>query len=289
MLSIQKEIDKLVATLGATHPDVIEAKSMFEKLSQDEMTKTTSTTSHHIDLTPIKIDTTIIREQLEIREGNSVDFSFIADRTEELKRVKVQLIKDNLRMENARLDLILKSELDRFYTFCVNAFYQIEELINFYFTEKHPAFKDFIAVMQAKNPSTNYGDKTVISQIEVAQKMYVFEKLFYPAKYDDRGNFIFSYSTLNLIRDVRNEESHRCSIIEKNEANILADNKALIEKVKQHNFTRADKSVKYIKSPDEKNIEKQARLIPFIKEKNYNKVRDAVRELSNKIKDDLSL
>ena len=111
MLSIQKEIDKLFAKLGATHPDVIAAKTMFEKLSQDEMTKPNSpTTTQHIDLTPIKIDTTIIREQLEIREGSSIDFSFIPDRTEEHKRVKVQLVKDNLRMENARLDLILKSE-----------------------------------------------------------------------------------------------------------------------------------------------------------------------------------
>ena len=289
MLSIQKEIDKLVGTLGATHPDVIAAKELFEKLSQDEMSKPSSgSTDCNIDLTPIKNDTTIIRQQLEIREGSSIDFSFIIDSTEEHKRVKIQLLKDNLRMENARLDLTLKSELDRFYTFCVNAFYQIEELINFYFTEKHPSFNDFIAVMKSKNPSTNYSDKTVISQIEIAQKIFVFESLFYFNKYDDTGNLIFYNSVINLIRDVRNEESHRCSIIEKNEKEILDKYKILIEKIKEFKRTRTDKLLNYSKTTEEKNIEKQAKLIPFIKDKNYNLVRDAVKDLRNKIKEDLS-
>ena len=111
MLSIQKEIDKLVRTLGAIHPDVIAAKELFEKLSQDEITKSSLSPNDYIEeLIPIKKNTVAIREHLEIRANNSIDYSFISDKTEEHKQVKIQLLKDNSRMENARLDSTLKNE-----------------------------------------------------------------------------------------------------------------------------------------------------------------------------------
>jgi hypothetical protein len=143
--------------------------------------------------------------------------------------------------------------------------------------------------MKTKNPTTNYSDKTVISQIEIAQKIFVFESLFYFNKYDESGNLIFYNSTINLIRDVRNEESHRCSILEKNEIEIMKKNKILSDKIKEFKRTRTDTSLNYQKTAEDKIIEKQAKLIPFIKEKNFHLVRDTIKDLQNKIKLDLQI
>ena len=66
-----------------------------------------------------------IREILEIRAENSISYDFIA-----ISLIRERLILDNLRMENAAMDLTLKN---RFVVFCVNAFYQIEALINYFF------------------------------------------------------------------------------------------------------------------------------------------------------------
>ena len=82
-------------------------------------------------------DVKTIREILEIRANASLEYDFVKD-----ERTRAQLIIDNLRMENAAL----KTDYDekrRFYEFCVNAFYQIENVINYYLVSKNPIFEDF--------------------------------------------------------------------------------------------------------------------------------------------------
>lgn len=75
-------------------------------------------------------DVHAIRETLEIRANNSISYDFILAKGNQ--RLRDQLLIDNLRMENAALNLKEK-ELERFYSFCANAFYQIENVVNFYF------------------------------------------------------------------------------------------------------------------------------------------------------------
>ena len=70
-------------------------------------------------------DVAAIREALEIRANKSISYDFVKE-----QRLRDQLIIDNLRMENAALDL-KKDEHERFYIFCINAFYQLENIINY--------------------------------------------------------------------------------------------------------------------------------------------------------------
>ena len=80
-------------------------------------------------------DVHAIRETLEIRANNSISYDFILAKGNQ--RLRDQLLIDNLRMENAALNLKEK-ELERFYSFCANAFYQIENVVNFYFYVMFP-------------------------------------------------------------------------------------------------------------------------------------------------------
>jgi len=283
MMSVQLEIDKLEAELGSNHQDVIESKALFQKLSQTEIQKKKSANNKSEccdELIPIKSDTEAIRNHLEIRANVSMDFEFIKN-----ERVKKQLIKDNLKMENSRLDIQIKNDTERFYNFCVEAFYQIEELVNYYFGMKY-TFEGFILLISSKNNGKIFNQKQ-LSEITIAEKIFVFEGLFYYGQVDEVGKTIRYESTINLIRDVRNEDSHRCNIIEQDSEQVLMKFKELLKKISVFNKTKTIQTVYYQKTYEDKQIEKQAKLINFINVKNYNLVRDTVFDLVAKIKDDL--
>ena len=282
MMSIQLEINKLETILGSSHQDVIVCKTLFHKLSQTEIQKKKleNTDSEFCDeLIPIKLDTEAIRSHLEIRANPTIDYDFILE-----DRVKKQLITDNKRMGNAQLNTSL-TELERFYNYCVAAFFQIEELINYYFGAKY-SFKDFLKLLREKNPNKIY-NQIKLSEVPIADKIYVFESLFYFKQINEYGKFIHHDSTINLIKDVRNEDSHRCNIIEQDTEQIVKKYKDLIINISSFNKKRLTPNIYYKKSQEEKNIEKQGKLINFIRDKNYNIVRDTIQELTTKIKTDL--
>jgi len=282
MMIIQLEIDKLESKLGSNHQDVIATKALFQKLSQNEIKKkyTANNKSEFSDeLVPIKIDTEAIRSHLEIRANVSIDYDFIIE-----NRVNKQLNTDNKRMENAQLNSNF-TELERFYNFCVAAFFQIEELINYYFGVKYN-YNEFLFLIQQKNPTKTYTQKK-LSEIPIADKIFVFEGLFYFGQIDANGKTIRYESTINLIRDVRNEDSHRCNIIEQDTEQVVRKFKVLLKNISNFNNTRATPDVYYQKSQDEKQIEKKAKLIRFIQDKNYNLVRDTIQDLALRIKTDL--
>lgn len=283
MMAVQLEIDKMEAKLGSNHQDVISSKALFQKLSQTEIKKSNSEQSKSDccdELIPIKSDTEAIRNHLEIRANVSMDFEFVKN-----ERVKKQLIKDNLKMENSRLDIQIKNDTERFYNFCVEAFYQIEELVNYYFGMKY-MFEDFILLISSKNNGKIFNQKQ-LSEITIAEKIFVFEGLFYYGQVDDVGKTIRYESTINLIREVRNEDSHRCNIIEQDSEQVLLKFKELLKTISVFNKTKTSPTIYYQKTNEDKLIEKQAKLINFIKDKNYNLVRDTVFDLVNKIKRDL--
>lgn len=283
MMSVQHEIDKLEVELGASHKDVIASKQLFQKLSQTEIQKEKTGNGKFEftdELKPIKLDTEAIRNHLEIRANVSIDFQFVSN-----ERVKKQLIKDNLKMENTRLDIQIKNDTERFYNFCVEAFYQIEELINYYFGTKY-TFEDFISLISKKNSSKEFNQKQ-LSEITIAEKIFVFEGLFYFGQVDENGKTIRYESIINMIREVRNEDSHRCNVIEQDSEHILSKFKELLNRITTFNKTKTISTIYYQKTSEDKIIEKQAKFINFIKNKNYNLVRDTVLDLVNKIKADL--
>lgn len=156
-------------------------------------------------------DVHAIRETLEIRANNSISYDFILAKGNQ--RLRDQLLIDNLRMENAALNLEEK-ELERFYSFCANAFYQIENVVNFYFYVMFPDIDNLLSFIEnATNVDGKYSFKRnankeykSVSDIEITYKLNAICTTLFP---DDK-NIKITYSQL---RQVRNEGAHRCMVI----------------------------------------------------------------------------
>lgn len=162
-------------------------------------------------------DITAIREALEIRANASVSYAFVGE-----QRLRDQLIIDNLRMENAALNL-KEPEEERFYSFCVNAFYQLENIVNYYFHVTFPKIEDLLSIIEEyteEEISNDFkfkrnGREKNVSDIPIAHKINALcNILFHGDKFK---------MTLGQLRQVRNEGEHRCMIIqqEKNDKNSL--------------------------------------------------------------------
>lgn len=158
----------------------------------------------------------VIREALEIRANKSVSYDFVKE-----QRLRDQLTIDNLRMENASLNL-QQPETERFYTFCVNAFYQLENLVNYYFYITFPKIEDLLSTIEKYTEQegenfkfTRSGKEKNVGDISVVNKINALCNIFFP-----KDNIKIALSQL---RQVRNEGEHRCMVIlqEKNEKNSL--------------------------------------------------------------------
>lgn len=164
----------------------------------------------------IKENISAIRSSLEIRGDKSINYGFIKE-----TKVRDQLVIDNLRMENASLNLTEK-EGTRFYAFCVNAFFQIENIINYYYFKKFPNNLNALlseieqeTVIEKDYKFLRSNKEKNISDIAIAHKINAFCNTFFP-------NDKIKISISNL-RQFRNNGEHRCNIIinEKDEENKL--------------------------------------------------------------------
>ena len=120
--------DKLKLTLQKIKTLSLQNSEFAEELKK--MFGTTPSSTSFVSKN-IADDVSAIREALEIRAQNSITYDFVKN-----QRVRDQLIIDNLRMENSAINL-RQDEHRRFYLFCVNAFYQIENLLNYYFHNQY--------------------------------------------------------------------------------------------------------------------------------------------------------
>jgi hypothetical protein len=170
----------------------------------------------------IKYDTKKIIDLLEINPSCSVNYSFISH-----KLLKTRLELDNLRMENIRYDLKEKDEMKRLYDFCINAFYQVENLINFYYYEKYSNFDDLLNHLESVEGSFfRRKDEKNISDITIATKIYAFTKTYYINLEKTIG------MNMDSLRLIRNEGLHRCTRIK----NIENENKRLHQFIKYATF-----------------------------------------------------
>lgn len=160
-----------------------------------------------------KEDLEDIRRILKIRGTQSVNYSFVDD---ELTRN--QLIMDNIRMEDALLDNSLSIE-EKWYEFCTYAHFQVENLLNLYFAQYFDSFNDVLTYIE-KN--TLYrGNKAFqrqpnqksVEHIFISYKSDAFCTEFFPYVPDLPD---YTSYNLKLIRDVRNEYSHRSDITKTN-------------------------------------------------------------------------
>ncbi len=272
MMSIQQEIDKLKAKLGASNSFVVELKKQFDLLSQSELNKQINSDYSSNDLAPIKIDTKTIRESLEIRGEYSVDYSFVTN-----SKVQKQLMIDNLRMENSFLDTTLKIDIERFYIFCVNAFYQIEEILNFYYHVKSNSIEDLIKAIE-NNPKIKFirSDKMKnVGDISTYHKM----ELFCSTNFTRKETTVF-----HNIRNVRNEEMHRCSVVVGESKNLFEKYEQLLKRKKEFNFKNRDTKQLYTNTPEDWEIENEISIPLFLKDRNFTLVRKSVSNLTEVIK-----
>ena len=183
--------------------------------------RTVSASTDYMPNTVVE-DISAIRSALEIRANVSISYDFVKE-----QRLRDQLIIDNLRMENAALNLGEK-EIERFYIFCVNAFYQLENMTNYYFHLLYPNIEDLLTVIEdyTVNDGENGKYHFSRSQTSFKEKNVGDINIFY--KLNALCNILFPNdnsikSTLNNLRKVRNEGEHRCQVIydEKDESNKL--------------------------------------------------------------------
>ena len=233
--------EKLIATVNKIKL-LAEQNPVFNQTMQKLFGNTVSASVVNINST-ITEDISAIRSALEIRANASLTYNFVRN-----QRLRDQLIIDNLRMENAALNL-KEPEADRFYVFCVNAFYQVENILNYFY---YTSFPDIDALLKeiedgTQNEKNDFkfrrtGKEQNVGSIPVAHKLNAFFNTYLP----EEGSLKWSIGTL---RQVRNEGEHRCDIIRQEKD----DNNNLYKffKSKTFNYVRID-LIKFVNAIEHK-------------------------------------
>jgi RNA-directed DNA polymerase len=218
-----------------------------------------------------------------------VDYEFITH-----MGVRERLISDNLKMEKTLMDKIHDDE-NKFISFCTAAFHQIENLLNYYYWKRFPEIADLLEFLLANNPRFKKRHKTIddaknrftkIGALDVNVLVYIFEKQFYFEAGTNASEKKFYDRRISKLREIRNDDSHRCSVIELDKEKIISNYKTLQRKKEKHYI----KEKKYhILNTEELEIEFHFELLEFLEKKDYSFVRKAVKEVAEKIKADLLL
>lgn len=155
-----------------------------------------------------------IRTALEIRGDYSINYDFIKE-----ERVYNQLYVDNLRMENIALNLQLEKN-ERFCAFCVNVFYQLENIINYYYNKSYPDIHELVGIIadatkNDENEGKSYRFKAIgseenVGDIPMSFKLSAFCNTFFNS--DKKIKAI-----LSGLRRLRNQWEHRCLIHDKDD------------------------------------------------------------------------
>ncbi|KXA42008.1 hypothetical protein [Prevotella corporis] len=250
--------EKLIATVNKIKL-LAEQNQEFNQTMQKLFGNTVSASVVNINST-ITEDISAIRSALEIRAKESLKYSFVRK-----QRLRDQLIIDNLRMENAALNL-KEPEADRFYVFCVNAFYQVENILNYFYYTSFPEIDALLKEIEdgTQNEKNDFkfrrtGKEQNVGSIPVAHKLNAFFNTYLP----EEGFLKWSIGTL---RQVRNEGEHRCDIIRQEKD----DNNNLYKffKSKTFNYVRID-LIKFVNAIEHKleNPDKKEMLESIIKSK----------------------
>tara|TARA_B100001059_G_C17722839_1_gene521741 strand:+ start:193 stop:1020 length:828 start_codon:yes stop_codon:yes gene_type:complete len=209
--------------------------------------------------------------------NNLIDYSFIKN-----KKVQNRLEKDNIKMERIFLDEEVDSD-EKFISFCTSAFHQIENLINYYYWKKFPNYDDLLVELLTHNINFKKRYKTLeaaksnfdkISKLNINVLVYLFEK----EKFFDRN---LSYDRhITMLREIRNDDSHRCSIINIDH-DIIKKEYQIIEKDRLDKVSRG-KSFEYSNKQARINLNYHTHI--FLEQKNYKKIRTDLKSISLYIK-----
>lgn len=151
-----------------------------------------------------------LRDAMHLSGYKSIDYSFIK---EDILRTQLEV--DNMRMEDAAHSTQMTDE-ERFFIFCINAFYQIENITNYYFAKRFPNFGDLMVYLEAHsnfkhkvNPKTQEIVEKGVGDIDISCKIFALCGELFPSTEDQPD---FTYKMINNLRFVRNEGFHRCQV-----------------------------------------------------------------------------
>lgn len=208
MMSIQLEIDKLEAKLGANHQDVIASKALFQKLSQTEIQRknTENKNSKCCDeLIPILNNTEIIIDKVNrvtikydlidsiIEKRASFFYKDFPTLTENLEKLKNELIK-NLE----QFELNLKKEDHKLASKYLIV--QLEGIVNL--------FEQELIIFEESNPTRQYSQFNYIKTHNNGSKtMTLIAKCSSILTFKNLG--YVDIKKISLVNDIRNYESHQ--------------------------------------------------------------------------------
>lgn len=207
--------------------------------------------------------------------NNLIDYSFIDN-----EAVKKRLRNDNLKMETIFFETANND--DKFISYCTSAFHQIENLINYYYWKKFPEYDDLLDELILKNESFGKKFKTKekakesfskISKLNINVLVYLYEREFF---FDEN---IYYDKHLTILREIRNDDSHRCSVIDIDIEKLKNDYEIIRTQVKDK--IRRNKNPQL--TPAETRIKLNYKTQIFLEEKKYKDVRISLRNLANNI------
>jgi hypothetical protein len=192
---------KLVKEITDNPENLWFKESLLSTLKKVETTNLSLST-----MIDIKKDTNKVVEYLSIKPECSIDYSFI--KKHQLLRTRLEI--DNIRMENVRYNLNEKDEMKRLYDFCINAFFQIENLINYFYFEKYPQINDLMDHFEGI-PATQFKrskEMKNIGDVSIGVKIFSFNRTYF-LKEDEK----YLGMDIDNLRKIRNEGLHRCTRI----------------------------------------------------------------------------
>jgi predicted RNase H-like nuclease (RuvC/YqgF family) len=170
----------------------------------------------------------------------------------------------------------------KFINFCTAAFHQIENLLNYFYWKRFDDnMTNIVDFLYDSNP--NYKRKKIqtrpynkkLSQLPAHLKTYAFEKEFF---FDKQISYDKSIS---LLREARNDDSHRCQVETLNIEQVKKD----YSRIKEMNKAFLDKHKKFrpLSNAEEK-IKMQYKLIRLLEVKDYKRVRKILLNVVDEIK-----
>lgn len=199
-----------------------------------------------------------------------------------INNVKNRLIKDNIKMEKLLSDRSAPTD-EKFISFCTIAFHQIENLINYYYYRKYPVLENLLETLIKENPSFRSSNKNLdkaksrfkrIRDLNIHYLVYLYEKEFYFDK-----NLYYD-KQITKLREIRNDESHRCEVINVDKSKIKSDYIQLKDKI--DSYKKRNKN--YQPTNIEKKIISNYEVLVFLEKKNIKEARNTVSNVNKNIK-----
>ncbi|MDQ2769893.1 MAG: hypothetical protein M3Y54_05265 [Bacteroidota bacterium] len=211
----------------------------------------------------IKKQTSILRFQTE----PSLRYEKVAD-----LRVRKQLLADNMRMEHALHDVEFFPDFGEelaFRRFCVFAFFQVEEMLTYYYFNKFfHNMNNMRQTFASYNIDAKYLEKAKkVSDLQTFILINAYNYEFFESKGDKKT------WGLDNLRNVRNLEEHRCTILIKNEEFEKVENEYSQLKKAREKEGQTEKSFKEIY------LAKNYYTLKLIKDRKFEDIRSELNNL----------